>query len=280
MFISYARRDFLFVRDVVKQLREAGLKVWLDVTHINVGNAWQGDIEAGIKQCTHCLVVLSPYAIKSGEVQHEIDLALANQKTIIPLLLQTCRPPENIKHLQWVDFRVHFESSMAALLKRLQGEAPVIDDLVLPQREFRFLGFVPLLYKNCPTMVKVITSILYASGCGDLFVNMEVVVLRPSEDAVAVAISEIAAVVSLWGLFRAANRKMTPYEAAFLPVCLAIVPGFAFLVVPDAGPLTQGFRWFHLATFLIDMAMLPVILRSRTFRRWMAAYPFGWGWRE
>jgi hypothetical protein len=39
-FISYARQDFPFVRDLVRSLRQQGIDSWFDIADIAGGDAW------------------------------------------------------------------------------------------------------------------------------------------------------------------------------------------------------------------------------------------------
>lgn len=108
LFVSYSRRDFPFVRDLVRSLRNAGVDLWLDVANLSSGERWDSRIEAALKACSHCLVVVSPYSMKSAEVAREIEVADQFQKEVIPLLLQTANLSERLRTIEWSDAETHF----------------------------------------------------------------------------------------------------------------------------------------------------------------------------
>ena len=124
LFISYSRHDFPFMRDLVRSLREAGMDLWLDVTSLSGGERWNTRIETALKECTHCLVVVSPYSMKSAQVAHEVEVADQHQKQIIPVLLQTANLSERLQTTQLVvsvsaTRQPCAFSSLACVVKRL-----------------------------------------------------------------------------------------------------------------------------------------------------------------
>src|SRR6266446_6063167 len=124
LFISYSRRDFPFVRDFVRSLRESGMDVWLDVTNLSGGEPWNSRIETALKESAYVLVIVSPYSVKSAQVQREIEAAAQYQKLIIPVLLQTTVLCRRLQEIQYVDFRVNYEKALHILLARLRNQPP------------------------------------------------------------------------------------------------------------------------------------------------------------
>src|SRR5215469_2578737 len=120
VFVSYARRDLPFVRDLCGWLRSKGLDVWLDLTRIEAAQEWSSRIADAITTSSHFVVILSPYAMYSQAVLNEIRLAFQAGRKIIPVLLYETELPDCLAAIQWVDFRVSFERGCEELLARLR----------------------------------------------------------------------------------------------------------------------------------------------------------------
>ena len=268
LFVSYSRRDFPFVRDLVRSLRIAGVDLWLDVVNLSGGERWNSRIEAALKACSHCLVVVSPYSMKSAEVAREIEVADQFQKEIIPLLLQTANLSERLRTIEWIDFRVTYEKALSILIARLRGEAPTTTEewLDAPPRPLRFMGFVPLLYIVCPRAVKTISTLIFFSGGVRIFAGLACFSYIGGEDAIVIgSIVSLWTAFAMWWAFRAANRRATLGEVVAFQSMTVVIPFFG--LAADK-PLL-----LFLVTMPLDLALLIAIVASKTYRRWMPAYP-------
>ncbi|MEM8806053.1 MAG: TIR domain-containing protein [Cyanobacteria bacterium P01_G01_bin.38] len=86
-FISYGRADSKqFAKHLNDRLVEAGLEVWFDFDDIPLGVDYQNQINDGIEQADNFLFIISPHSVNSDYCAKEIELALALNKRIIPLL--------------------------------------------------------------------------------------------------------------------------------------------------------------------------------------------------
>jgi hypothetical protein len=104
IFVSYAREDDSFVRRLAGDLRDRGLPVWLDQWNIERGQNWDRAIATGIEGCGVFLIVLSPAAVASDAVLNELDMALEEEKRVIPVRLEPCELPLRIRRRQYLDF--------------------------------------------------------------------------------------------------------------------------------------------------------------------------------
>lgn len=86
IFISYSRRDLEFVTRLASDLDAKVAGVWFDKSDIRAGQRWRDSIAEGIRACKVVVLVLSPDAAASKNVQDEINQALEGDKTIIPVL--------------------------------------------------------------------------------------------------------------------------------------------------------------------------------------------------
>lgn len=104
VFICYSRTDERFVIDLATKLKNVGVPVWLDQWDIPDGANWDKTIEDAIISCPKLIVVLSPAAVESDEVQSEWHKALKEKKKVIPILYKTCEIPRRLDLLQRIDF--------------------------------------------------------------------------------------------------------------------------------------------------------------------------------
>ncbi len=123
VFVSYSRKDETFVRRLAADLRRHGVPVWLDKDNIPAGARWDVSVENAVEDASHLLLVLSPASVRSPNVRDEIDVALSEEKRIIPVLLADCKPPLRVRRLQYTDFRGDYEAALGELLKVLPRTA-------------------------------------------------------------------------------------------------------------------------------------------------------------
>jgi hypothetical protein len=118
-FLSYARADAEFAVKLAADLRAKGMKVWRDADDIPPGSSWDLEIQKALGKCTHLLLVATPRSVESPNVADEIGFALNKQKTVIPLMLETCDLPMRVHRAQWVDFRGEYQAALAELIGAL-----------------------------------------------------------------------------------------------------------------------------------------------------------------
>ena len=72
-FMSYSREDTVKQRRIVKELRERGINIWVDVENLTPGTpTWEREIEKAIRAATGIIVLLSPESNNSEWVRREI----------------------------------------------------------------------------------------------------------------------------------------------------------------------------------------------------------------
>jgi formylglycine-generating enzyme required for sulfatase activity len=104
VFVCYAREDKEFVLKLAAHLKTRGIPVWLDQWDIPFGENWSRTIDEAIITSAQFLIVLSPAAVDSSEVEGEWHTALDEKKPIIPVLYQTCSIPRQLRLRQYIDF--------------------------------------------------------------------------------------------------------------------------------------------------------------------------------
>ncbi len=65
IFLSHAGEDKTVARELVRQLRDRNFRVWIDENDLNIGDPFETEIKAALKQSRFCVVLLSQsYIIK------------------------------------------------------------------------------------------------------------------------------------------------------------------------------------------------------------------------
>ena len=124
VFFSYARADTEFALKLAKDLRSAGVDLWIDQLDIPTGQQWDRAVESALKACQSLLIVLSPASIASQNVMDEASFAIDQNKKIFPLLYQDCEIPFRLKRLQHIDFSGDYASAYTRLLSAVKVRFP------------------------------------------------------------------------------------------------------------------------------------------------------------
>jgi len=122
LFISYAHTDSPFVDRLEADLRRQGLATWVDRQRLAGGQRWRHELQEAVERAQVLLIVLSPEAVVSTNVQIEYDYALEQGKVVIPLYYRQCNVPMELRAIQRIDFRQNYESGLQALLQALHAQ--------------------------------------------------------------------------------------------------------------------------------------------------------------
>jgi len=140
VFMCYSREDRDFVDLLAHDLRAAGVPIWRDVDDIPVDVAantvsWRNAVDRALRECTHMIVVLSPAAVASAEVQAEWNYFLGQRRPVYPVLVADTDIPYRLYTLQLWDMRDDYEPVLDHLIGVLPlGEA---DPISSPHEETR-----------------------------------------------------------------------------------------------------------------------------------------------
>lgn len=92
LFISYSRKDISYARLLHKALEENNFKIWIDWQDIPPGTDWLKEVYTAIEGANIFIFILSASSILSEVCQKEIDHAEANNKRIIPIVIDDVGP--------------------------------------------------------------------------------------------------------------------------------------------------------------------------------------------
>lgn len=118
-FFSYSREDSEFALRLAADLRAAGALVWIDQLDIGPGQLWDRAVQSALENCPSVLIILSPASVNSDNVMDEINFALDQKKSLIPVLYRDCDIPFRVRRFQHLDFRSEYERMLEELRKCL-----------------------------------------------------------------------------------------------------------------------------------------------------------------
>lgn len=119
IFFSYSRKDTEFVLKLAKDLRDAGIDLWLDQLDIEPGTHWDNSIENALNAAPTMLFIMSPDSVVSHNVMDEVSYALEGGKRVIPVLHKTCNVPFRLRRVQFLDFTRDYNIAFSHLLEAI-----------------------------------------------------------------------------------------------------------------------------------------------------------------
>jgi hypothetical protein len=130
VFISYSRKDSVFVDSLNKALKKADKDVWIDWEDIPYSAKWWDEISEAIQGASTFICVMSPEYFNSKTCIEELAIAEKISKRIIPALHRefdaTLNTSNSISKINWLSFKEHddftvsFNSLMDTINKDLE----------------------------------------------------------------------------------------------------------------------------------------------------------------
>lgn len=179
-FLSYSREDTVKQRRILRELRERGVNVWVDIENLTPGTpTWEREVERAIRESMGIIVLLSPEANNSEWVRREISFGEQHRKRIFPVLIEgdehTSTPLRLASH-QRVDLRTKFEAGLdelAAALKDYVGvkkeiaaQTPFVGRGTKPAMDLKKLGVPALIAVAGLAVLGGIIAVVNGSGNG------------------------------------------------------------------------------------------------------------------
>jgi len=121
-FFSYSREDSGFALRLAADLKAAGANVWLDQLDIQPGQRWARAVQDALNNAQRVLVILSPTSVDSTNVEDEVNFALEEHKTVIPIFFRDCKVPFQLRPFQYIDFRTDYDRGLKLMLGTLGVE--------------------------------------------------------------------------------------------------------------------------------------------------------------
>jgi hypothetical protein len=270
VFLSYSRNDIPFVHDLMAGLERGGVRVWFDVRELAVGEDYLAATERGLQETDYCLVVVSRFSMESREVTRELDIARSAGTPILPVILSDATITEQIRNLQWIDFRVQFDAPLTALIARLQGRHDgelTAQRLRSATKPLKGSGLIPLIHQ--PPSMRWFSACLMAAGFGVYGAGVVYVDLVP----LWVGVNALLAIYIYFASFSIMNRKVTLGEVRTILWCL-VISMLPWLLAPATflDPPLRHKVWSFSAFSLLSIAGAILIAEfSASFRRVLPA---------
>jgi len=122
IFVTYHPANREFALQLAQTLQSHAVPVMVDEWSFRPGADRDDSFLAAMKDCTHLLVVLSPEASASREIDSHIYHALQNNRYVLPIIHQRCEIPLRIRGRENVDFLTLGHKDAQAKLLRLFGK--------------------------------------------------------------------------------------------------------------------------------------------------------------
>ena len=125
VFICYSRKDKAFSDRLTADLKLNGVDTWRDVDNIPLQsqtsrNQWRSAVEDALKRCSAMLVILSPDALASDEVQAEWNEFASSKRPIFPIIAEPCSVPFYLKIYQIWDLTKDYKTQVPQLAEVLR----------------------------------------------------------------------------------------------------------------------------------------------------------------
>jgi WD40 repeat protein len=129
IFISYSRKDKLFVRKLHDAIKAEGIDAWVDWEGIPLSSDWMKEITAAIESSDAFVFVISPNSLNSKYCIEELELGIKYNKKFLPVLH---REPEKehkmhpkLASTNWVYLRSKkddFKATISKLVEAIQTD--------------------------------------------------------------------------------------------------------------------------------------------------------------
>ncbi|UXE59048.1 MAG: TIR domain-containing protein [Woronichinia naegeliana WA131] len=136
VFLNYSISDHDLAQTLAKELRSAGVNVWIDVDKIEPGQNWRESIRTGLTASSYFIFLLSQSSVQSAWLNDEITMLQELQSrniTFLPVLIEDCQIPESISHYQYYDLRDRKENSLKQLAANLSEIGKINFKVLSPQ---------------------------------------------------------------------------------------------------------------------------------------------------
>src|SRR4051794_21443272 len=128
VFISYARPDQGFARDLNSALGRSKFKTWIDLRGISPSAQWHAEIFTAIEAADNFIFVISPDSIGSTVCAEELAHAERHKKCIIPILYHQVDRNNlfpSIGQIQWINYpELGFQGTFRQVKGAIRADLP------------------------------------------------------------------------------------------------------------------------------------------------------------
>lgn len=149
IFLSYRSTQAEFALKLAADLKNMGVRIWVDRLDIKPSEDWRHSLQNGINNCAALISVLTPDYVHSSYCQRELARADRLGYPIIPIVLQpvsTDEFPLELERKQYIDFsnwqdEHGYQERLFQLFNHLRWE---LKELIIeaPNREEKYLNWL------------------------------------------------------------------------------------------------------------------------------------------
>ena len=104
VFVSHSKSDKRTTKGVCDALAAEGISTWVSFRDIPSGSNWDKSIETALHDAIAIIVIVSPASVCSRYVRDEVEEAIRQHKTVIPVIIQPADIPlrwRTLQHVKW-----------------------------------------------------------------------------------------------------------------------------------------------------------------------------------
>ncbi|OUR92410.1 hypothetical protein A9Q87_08025 [Flavobacteriales bacterium 34_180_T64] len=119
IFVSYSSKDRPFALGLTKELQNLGANVWIDQLGIKLGQNWDNAIDDALESADTVILIISPTAVSSQNVQDEVSIAINENKKFVPIMIKECDLPMRWQRRQYADLINNPDKAIGDILEFL-----------------------------------------------------------------------------------------------------------------------------------------------------------------
>ena len=144
LFLSYRSIDSDFALRFAADLKNAGIRLWMDKLDIKPGDNWGNSIKTALNQCSGLIALLSPDYFTSRYCPNELSRAYSTGRKIFPVIIRDISRtdmPIELELIQRFDFtQWRNESLYQARFREFLLSLPDSERDSVPDVETRYLN--------------------------------------------------------------------------------------------------------------------------------------------
>lgn len=129
VFLAYSHKDSEFVDRLAKDLRNRGIRVWLDSNELKPGDSIQRRLDEGLSTSGYMLAVLSKASLASQWATREMEMAMHRElkgkwPRVIPVVIDDVSPPKFLANKIFVDLGRNYEEGLDKVIQVITSTGP------------------------------------------------------------------------------------------------------------------------------------------------------------
>lgn len=144
VFLSHSHADKVIARRLARDLRAAGVTVWIDEAELGIGDSLIHNIGKAIDTTDFLGVLLSNDSVQSDWVLREVEVALTQEFAgrtvkVLPLLVDNCNIPAFLRGKVYADFRdaAMYQQELARVLDRLGANSATSSTTIMFDESYK-----------------------------------------------------------------------------------------------------------------------------------------------